>query len=243
VDGRLDHCFDVYVDDQGYQPEEMPRSVDLAAASHEELAMAWRKNWQPGQLLRIRFLDGDAALRARVEGISRQWLGFANLAFTFGNHADAEVRISFAGDGYWSMIGTDALRVTDPRRPTMQLGGFHADADEVELRRTVLHEFGHALGCVHEQASPAASIPWDAEKVYEFYHRWHGWGRAQTLQNVLHRYNVQEVYFTHHDPTSIMQYPVRSELTTGDFEIGWNTELSLGDKSFIARMYPASGRK
>jgi hypothetical protein len=47
------------------------------------------------------------------------------------------------------------------------------------------------------------------------------------------------VWFTaEHDPKSIMQYPVSNELTTGDFEIGWNTELSEMDKNFIAEMYP-----
>ena len=29
-----------------------------------------------------------------------------------------------------------------------------ASVIEATLRRTVLHEFGHALGCLHEQASP-----------------------------------------------------------------------------------------
>jgi hypothetical protein len=35
-----------------------------------------------------------------------------------------------------------------------------------------------------------------------------------------------------------MQYPVPAHLTRNGYEIGWNTELSAGDQSFIARMYP-----
>jgi serralysin len=35
-----------------------------------------------------------------------------------------------------------------------------------------------------------------------------------------------------------MQYPVPRQLTIGDFEIGWNNDLSSGDKTFAARMYP-----
>jgi serralysin len=57
--------------------------------------------------------------------------------------------------------------------------------------------------------------------------------------NVFKRYKKSEVHFTQqHDPKSIMQYPVPNELTIGDFEIGWNTELSEMDKIFIAKMYP-----
>jgi hypothetical protein len=108
----------------------------------------------------------------------------------------------------------------------------------VTLRRTVLHEFGHALGCIHEQASPAAAIPWDEPKVYEFYRRWQGWSDETIRHNVLRRYSADQVRFTHHDPDSIMQYPVPAALTGGRLEIGWNTDLSEGDKSFIARMYP-----
>ena len=54
----------------------------------------------------------------------------------------------------------------------MKLGGFTTASDNTVLRRTVLHEFGHAIGCVHEQASPAANIPWNEAKVYEFYRQW-----------------------------------------------------------------------
>jgi hypothetical protein len=44
--------------------------------------------------------------------------------------------------------------------------------------------------------------------------------------------------YTEHDPASIMQYPVDKALTDGQFEIGWNNDLSTQDKAFIARMYP-----
>ncbi len=120
----------------------------------------------------------------------------------------------------------------------MQLGGLRAESDEVVLRRTVLHEFGHALGCIHEQASPAAQIPWDDAKVYAFYREWQGWDQRTTYENVLRRYTAAELRFTAHDPRSIMQYPVPAELTLGGFSVPWNDDLSDGDRSFIARMYP-----
>ena len=122
----------------------------------------------------------------------------------------------------------------------MQLGGLTADTQEKLLHRTVLHEFGHAIGCVHEQASSAIDIPWDEDKVYAYYRDWQGWNDEKIYRNVLFRYSQQETWFTHHDPNSIMQYPVPKELTLGRFEIGWNDDLSDFDRSFIAKMYPAN---
>jgi hypothetical protein len=234
---EADMCFDAYLEGESFDPAQLPSPVDLRSASPNELALAWQKQWQAGQEIRIRFLDGDSRLHARVEAHARQWLDHANLLFNFGNHSSAEVRISFKGHGFWSLVGTDAMQRPDPI-PTMQLGGLTADSNETTLRRAVLHEFGHTIGCVHEQASPAIAIPWDEEKVYAYYWRMQRWDRETTYNNVLYRYSPAMARFTDHDPRSIMQYPVLKELTVGGFEIGWNTELSDLDRSFIAKMYP-----
>lgn len=230
-------CVDDYLDDARYDAKETPSPVDPRSTSRKELALARYKLWEPGQRLRIRFLDGEAALHKKVETEARKWLEFANLEFEFGNFADAEIRVTFQGRGYRSLVGTDAKKRADPL-PTMTLGGFTVTTDPVLLRRVVIHEFGHAIGCVHEQASPTINIPWDRPKVYAYYARL-GWDASMVDQNVFLRYDKSEVESTDlHDPQSIMQYPVPKELTTGNFEIGWNTELSALDKVFIAKMYP-----
>jgi hypothetical protein len=237
-DTRCDLCVDAYPPGEQYDPDNLPRLADPRTATTEELALAWRKNWQPGQELIIRFLDGDHRLHRRVEDYANAWLEHANLAFVFGNRAKPEIRITFRGRDYWSQVGTDALRVghTDP---TMQLGGLDADGPVTITRRVVLHEFGHAIGCIHEQASPAAAIPWDAEKVYRYYRDQQGWNAEKTYRNVLLRYSARDAVFGGFDPDSIMQYPVPGFLTKGGFSIGWNNDLSVGDRSFIARAYPS----
>ena len=232
-----DLCVDAYVGDEQFDPAMLPRQTDLLHAPPEELALAWRRQWQCGQELRIRFLDGEPRLHQRVQANAETWLRYANLGFVFGNHADAEIRVSFSGRGYWSLVGTDAMRAGQTA-PTMQLGGFTSATANVELRRTVLHEFGHAIGCIHEQASPAAGIPWNEPKVYDFYREWQGWDDDRIYRNVLQRYATEETLYSNYDPASIMQYPVPAYLTRNGYEVGWNTELSAGDKSFIARMYP-----
>ena len=61
------------------------------------------------------------------------------------------------GQGSWSYLGTDATRV--PKESfTMNLGFVD--------RSTVLHEFGHSLGLIHEHQSPfPGGFEWDRENV------------------------------------------------------------------------------
>jgi len=225
----LSVCVDGYLEGAWFDEKQLPSPVNPRSTSREELALAKYKMWDPGQILRVQFLDGEEALWKKVEGQAREWLKYANLEFEFGNFLDAEIRVTFKGSGYSSS--------------TMILGGFTKNIDPVELQRVVIHEFGHAIGCVHEQSSPSINIPWDREKVYAYYRSCIGWDKAKVDHNVFKRYAKSEVFFTdHHDPKSIMQYPVPNELTIGDFEIGWNTELSEMDKVFIAKMYPYEHR-
>jgi hypothetical protein len=204
------------------------------------MALARFKLWDNGQELRISFLDGSPRLRARVIDHANVWLDHANLEFNFGNHVESEIRITFQGNGYRSLVGTDALQ-REQSLPTMTLGGFHHRTDDELMRRVVLHEFGHAIGCVHEQANPSINIPWDKDAVYAYYEQF-GWDKDKVDHNVLRRYAPSEVHFTQHDPQSIMQYPVNKAHTLNGFEIGWNTTLSPMDIDFIGRMYPRARR-
>ncbi|KAF3315498.1 hypothetical protein TWF173_003416 [Orbilia oligospora] len=110
------------------------------------------------------------------------------------------------------------------------------------VRAVVLHEFGHLLGCIHEHSSPASSIPWNEEAVYDFYKRTNGWDRAKTCHNVLHKYDRNTVsQFSEFDPKSIMIYTIdESVLLPGNsrFVTSWNTRLSTTDKEFIGKLYP-----
>ena len=49
---------------------------------------------QPGQTLRVRFLDGDDRLRDRVIGYAGEWLEHANLSVEVGRFVDSEIRVS-----------------------------------------------------------------------------------------------------------------------------------------------------
>jgi hypothetical protein len=70
----------------------------------------------------------------------------------------------------------------------MNFGWFTDQTDDGEVMRTTLHEFGHAIGCVHEQASPAAAgvINWNKPVVYAYYLRSMGWDQARVDSQVLY---------------------------------------------------------
>lgn len=62
----------------------------------------------------------------------------------------ADIRIDFKkGAGSSSRIGSDALSEKNQTKRTMNLDIDLSHPDEF-IRRKVLHEFGHVLGCEHE---------------------------------------------------------------------------------------------
>ena len=120
----------------------------------------------------------------------------------------------------------------------MNFGWLEPDTEADEYSRVVLHEFGHALGCIHEHQSPDVHIPWDKEKVYAYYAR-QGWSRSQVDTNLFQAYSPAGIQFSRFDRDSIMLYAVDDSLTIGNWSVGWNTHLSSGDKTFIRSQYPA----
>jgi hypothetical protein len=185
-------------------------------------------------VLRVAFLDGDVGTRERVKAVANQWTPFANVKFKFGDDANAEIRITFRSGGYSSYVGNCYGALSGP---TMHLQGLSLATPDSEVSRVVLHEFGHALGLIHEHQSRSADIPWDLPKVYAYYAWTNGWSAAMVDQNVIKKEQDPSLNYTAYDPESIMHYRVPNELTIGDFEVPWNTTLSALDRSFIGVWY------
>ncbi len=214
------------------------RAIPQAVKS-EELAVSLPKKWENGRELHVRFLGGDAAVRRKVQEYAEQWHDYANIRFLFDDHPEAEIRVGFVLDGSsWSALGTDALNVDwfPPGERTMNFGWLTVATADDEFSRTVIHEFGHALGCIHEHSSPGQSIPWNREAVYRYYAA-RGWTPAVVDLNIFRKYDREQTQYSEFDPESIMLYPIPKELTLNGYEVGWNRTLSRTDKEFIAQVY------
>lgn len=124
--------------------------------------------FQPGRTLTVRFLEGNADLQEKVKEKALDWTRYANIKFEFVNgKEDADIQIAFQeGAGSWSYIGIDANTI-DPGEPTMNFGWLDANTPDKEYTRVVKHEFGHALGLIHEHQNPAGGIKWDKNAVYQ----------------------------------------------------------------------------
>lgn len=218
-------------------------SLDLTG----RIALVARKRWRPGKLLKIRFLDGSSTVQAKVVQHANEWTRHANIQFEFGDSKYAEIRISFHADsGSWSALGTDALvqRYFPKTQPTMNFGWLRDDTDDEEASRVVLHEFGHALGAIHEHQNPQGGIVWDEEAVYKYFSGPPNfWTREQIHYNVLEKYSENILLGTTFDPESIMLYAFPTSLTKNGVATRSNTRLSQRDIEFIKVAYPKRPRR
>jgi len=153
-----------------------------------------------------------------------------NLVFT--DVYNANVRIGFANDGAWSFVGTDILQ-QPANMPTMNFGWLDA--------ATIMHEFGHALGMIHEHQNPRGeTIPWDVNAVYKWAAETQGWDRRTTDTNILEHYSVDTTNGSGFDPESIMLYFFPGTLTTTGKGTDQNVRLSETDVFWLNKHYPNS---
>jgi hypothetical protein len=210
-----------------------------AELAQVERAVAVRKYlWDKGTRLGVSLLGGTARQRQRVTAYAPVWSQYSGLALTFVPTPDGDIRVSFdAGALSYSAIGTEATTLP-VAQPTMTLAQLADDLPEAQARSLVLHEFGHALGLVHEHQSPAAGVPWNKPAAYRYF------GAApfylspsEIDQQILTPYDETVTNHTQFDSQSIMVYPIPASITDGQFQVTMNVELSPLDKSFIASQY------
>jgi serralysin len=222
-------------------PETLP-AADKALLAGRKAALLKANQWAAASIIKVAFLDGDPGLQAKVKAVAKQWTstGLANLTLSFiADPKQAQVRIAFTpGDGSWSYIGTYCTTLKYPEA-TMNFGWLTPASSDVEIGSVVLHEFGHALGLIHEHQNPQHPIKWYVAAVKKALSGPpNSWDDATIQHNMFDKYDPSKVTATDVDKTSIMMYPIPQAWTADGFSAGFNADLSAQDKALIKKCYP-----
>ena len=199
--------------------------------------------WDNGATIRVKFLTGSPALQNRVFNIAKQWENYANLKFVKVSDNDADIRVKLGtGSGHNSYIGI-VSRMIPEYEETMNLDTVDMAYSDSFFVSVILHEFGHAIGLMHEHSSPVSGIKWNKEYMYKLYKIQQGWSKEDVDYQVFRVLSNSYTNGTKYDPHSIMHYPIDAKETLDGFSVGWNYVLSKGDKEIIKALYPKKGKR
>lgn len=217
---------------------ENPANASITTGTRRKRSVFnYSKLWANGRTLKIAFMDSpEGDHKQKIIDAASQWLPYINVSFDFVDDLQGDIRIATRNNDNSSMLGTDALLI-HPDWPTMNLG---VKPEHEDFEVIVIHEFGHALGAMHEHQHPQANIPWDKPKVYEFYQNreMNPLTREEVDRNLFAPFNAVDAIYTSYDRKSIMHHPVANTLTVGDWEVSINRKISKKDKRLMKLLYP-----
>ncbi|OUS01020.1 hypothetical protein A9Q86_09760 [Flavobacteriales bacterium 33_180_T64] len=203
------------------------------------------KKWKTGEVIDIYFADGDDVLQKSVATIAKQWTDYANLTFKFHygklrTSDTPDILITFNGNGNSSYIGTDSRDIARYHNPSMILGELSKSSITYKRKkRVVLHEFGHAIGLIHEHLNYSTPIKWDTKAVLKDCKKSDNWDETTCNRNILdtrdYEHSCNSSLF---DDYSIMLYCFDSKLMLQGESTRNNTNLSITDKLGIIQVYP-----
>jgi len=179
----------------------------------------------------LAFIGGTQTEIVLVKQTCVEWAKHANLKFTFPLAGPYDLRVSFdENDGAWSYVGIDNKEIPS-NEATLNLGWLDKDV--------IWHEFGHAIGLLHEHQNPETPIKWNEANVIRDLSGSPNYWNEQTIRyNVLNPYLPANVITTALDKKSIMMYPIPLSWTLDGFSSPGGEVISDVDKTFIGNIYP-----
>ena len=220
--------------------------------------------WPPSYAkLRVCFMGGSDQVNAAVAKVASTWNQVADLSLKldFGkmnsprrcdpNGRESQIRVSYDQPGYWSQLGQNSIVYTAQNEASLNLQDFDKVSNpkmlmQGELKGTILHEFGHAFGLLHEHQSPVATCA--NEFNWDFIVKYlkgppNNWDE-DTIKFNLAPYAGEDLMMTDFDPASIMLYSFPAEYylngPQSNCYIGQsNVDISAADKATVEYMYSA----
>lgn len=180
---------------------------------------------------KVREMDPKEAIKYIVQNKLQPLVG---LKFVFVEDG-GDIRINLDNrDGSWSLVGIQCRTATS-NEPTMNFGWLDV--------ATVIHEFCHALGMIHEHQNPQGKgIDWNTQRVFQWANSTQGWDMYTTCANIIKKYQLDTINGSQYDSKSIMLYSFPGELTNNNVGTTRNIKLSDLDKEWLSRMYPPDGK-
>lgn len=196
--------------------------------------------WPDFSTIKAKFIGGGKALQDKVKAVAEELFALTNLTIAFVQDGNTDIRIDFVqGNGSWSYLGTQC-RTISQSQATMNFGWLNASSSDTEIRSVVLHEFGHALGLIHEHQNPVGGIQWNRNAVIQdLSGPPNNWSLATIENNMFARNSTSDVTATTVDRDSIMMYQIPRAWTLDGFSADGNDKLSTKDKQFLKSVYPA----
>lgn len=206
----------------------------------QHLAVMTSKYWGVGGIrltVGFPFDSTPSDLQNKILSHMNEWGKYCNVKFTLTN-TDPQVRISRAGSGYWSYLGTD-IKLIPRNQPTMNLQGFTMNTPDKEFYRVVGHETGHTMGFPHEHMREELVNRLDRAKTIAYFQQTQGWSAQMTTQQVLTPLSSQSIMGTPNaDQDSLMCYQLPGSITKDGLPIRGGSVINTNDQQFSAKLYP-----
>ncbi len=184
-------------------------------------------------------MSGTPAEQKLVRESTGGWLrgGVENLIrfdFTVPRER-SQIRVMIGGPGNNSHIGRDALNISTAKQ-TMNLTNINPG--------TIQHEFGHALGLLHEHMHPGFDAPLKPDVIIaEMRMPPNSWDEATTRRNILNRLGTDKqcVGDKNFNANSIMMYNIPKRWTENGVGFTRASQIHDRDIACVRGLYTVRG--